>query len=104
MYVFTKHPSSYSSIKVELKAFVGDNWAEWKSDEPKWFTAKFIRKIPDYYIPEAALQALKDANGREKRRISLLEALGIDGDEGGGGGGATVTPEVDIENEVGGVG
>ena len=55
---------------MELKAFVGDNWAEWNSDRPKWFTGKFIRKIPDYYIPEVALQALKDANGGKRRRSS----------------------------------
>jgi hypothetical protein len=76
-------------IGEDVKAWTLENWASWEGEA--WFDAKVKAKIPDGYIPAAALQQL---GGRmRQRRGSAAESVresmreDVEEEEGGGEGG-----------------
>jgi hypothetical protein len=54
-------------------AWTHGNWARWKEERPAWFLNEAsISKVPDEFIPVAALAELNAAaHGGQRRRSSL---------------------------------
>jgi hypothetical protein len=80
-------------IGEDVKAWTLENWAHWEGEV--WFDAKVKAKIPDEFIPAAALRQL---GGRMRQRRGsaagsvqeLLMREDVEGEEGGGGEGGVV--------------
>jgi hypothetical protein len=70
MEIFTYHEAKWAHYKDEVREFTHANWARWKEEQPAWFTAEVIARIPDEYIPIAALASLNAAAHGGKRRRS----------------------------------
>jgi hypothetical protein len=72
MDVFTLHEVKWAHYKDEVREFTHANWARWKEEQPAWFDAEVIARVPDEYIPIAALASLNAAaHGGQRRRSSL---------------------------------
>ena len=70
MLIFLCHPVKWNNHKDEVRDFTHANWARWKEEQPAWFTAEVIARVPDEYIPIAALASLNAAARGGKRRRS----------------------------------
>ena len=72
MLIFTYNEIKWAYYKDEVRDFTHANWARWKEEEPAWFTEEVIQRVPDEYIPIAALASLNAAaHGGQRRRSSL---------------------------------
>jgi hypothetical protein len=72
MLVFRRHPVKWESFRDEVRDFTHANWARWKEEQPAWFTETVIQRVPDEYIPVAALVELNAAaHGGKRRRSSF---------------------------------
>ena len=72
MDIFTVHEVKWAHYKDEVREFTHANWAQWKDEKPAWFTEEVINRVPDEYIPVAALAELNAAaHGGQRRRSSL---------------------------------
>jgi hypothetical protein len=72
MLIFTYQKTKWTRYKDEVREFTHANWARWKEEQPAWFTAEVIARVPDEYIPIADLAALNAAaHGGKRRRSSL---------------------------------
>ncbi|GMI25035.1 hypothetical protein TeGR_g7458 [Tetraparma gracilis] len=72
MEIFRRHEIKWRSYKDEVRDFTHANWAWWKEEQPAWFTEEVIQRVPDEYIPIAALASLNAAaHGGQRRRSSL---------------------------------
>ena len=72
MIIFCYHEAKWRSYKDEVRDFTHANWARWKEEQPAWFNAEVIARVPDEYIPIAALAELNAAaHGGKRRRSSL---------------------------------
>jgi hypothetical protein len=72
MFIFTYHGAKWAHYKDEVREFTHANWARWKEEQPAWFTAEVVARVPDEYIPIAALASLNAAaHGGQRRRSSL---------------------------------
>ena len=72
MFVFTCNEVKWAHYKDEVREFTHANWAQWKDEKPAWFTEEVINRVPDEYIPVAALAELNAAaHGGQRRRSSL---------------------------------
>jgi hypothetical protein len=72
MFVFARHEIKWRSYKNEVRDFTHANWARWKAEQPAWFTEEVIQRVPDEYIPIAALASLNAAaHGGQRRRSSV---------------------------------
>jgi hypothetical protein len=70
MFIFTYHEVKWAHYKDEVREFTHANWARWKEEQPAWFNAEVIARVPDEYIPIAALASLNAAAHGGKRRRS----------------------------------
>ena len=72
MFVFAHNEVKWAHYKDEVREFTHANWARWKEEKPAWFTEEVINRVPDEYIPVAALAELNAAaHGGQRRRSSL---------------------------------
>jgi hypothetical protein len=72
MFIFAFNEVKWRSYKDEVRDFTHANWARWKEEQPAWFTEDVIARVPDEYIPIAALAELNAAaHGGQRRRSSL---------------------------------
>jgi hypothetical protein len=72
MTIFYRHEVKWRDYKDEVRDFTHANWARWKEEQPAWFTEEVIQRVPDGFIPVAALAALNAAaHGGQRRRSSL---------------------------------
>jgi hypothetical protein len=72
MEVFTYHSVKWAHYEDEVREFTHSNWARWKEEQPAWFTEEVIARVPDEFIPVAALAELNAAaHGGKRRRSSL---------------------------------
>ena len=71
MFIFGYHEVKWVHYKDEVREFTLANWARWKEEQPAWFDAEVIARVPDEYIPVAALVELNAANGGKRRRSSV---------------------------------
>ncbi|GMI23650.1 hypothetical protein TeGR_g6548, partial [Tetraparma gracilis] len=72
MEVFTYHSVKWAHYEDEVREFTHSNWARWKEEQPAWFTEEVIQRVPDEFIPLAALAELNAAaHGGQRRRSSL---------------------------------
>jgi hypothetical protein len=72
MDIFNFNEVKWRSYKNEVRDFTHANWARWKEEQPAWFTEEVIQRVPDEYIPIAALASLNAAaHGGQRRRSSL---------------------------------
>jgi hypothetical protein len=71
MEIFTYNEVKWAHYNDEDREFTPANWARWKEEQPAWFTAEVIARVPDEYIPIAALASLNAAaRGGNRRRSS----------------------------------
>jgi len=72
-------PHLMIDIRADLKAYIGEKWEEWERERPPFWTAKFIRNIPDDMLPEAKLKKLEAAGGGSRAshgaRRSVFESV-----------------------------
>ena len=47
--------------RLPVKDFLAESWARWETETPVFFIAESIAKIPDAYLPPAALEARRSA-------------------------------------------
>jgi hypothetical protein len=72
MRIFTYNAVMWRHYKDEVREFTHANWAHWNEDKPAWFTETVIQRVPDEYIPVAALVSLNAAaHGGQRRRSNL---------------------------------
>ena len=71
MQIFTNHESYYSSIRGEVKAWIGEHYVIFEREKPSWWTELCIATIPDEFIAETIMKQL-DATGGGKRRRSVV--------------------------------
>ena len=72
MAIFVYNEVKWRSYKGEVLEFTHANWARWKEEQPAWFTEEVIQRVPDEFIPLAALAELNAAaHGGQRRRSSL---------------------------------
>ena len=72
MFIFAINEVKWRSYKDEVRDFTHANWARWKEEQPSWFTEEVIQRVPDEFIPIAALASLNvAAHGGQRRRSSL---------------------------------
>jgi hypothetical protein len=72
MLIFRRNQVKWAHYKDEVRDFTHANWARWKEEQPAWFDAEIIARVPDEYIPVAALAELNAAaHGGQRRRSSL---------------------------------
>ena len=64
--IFEIHPSMWSGIKEEVKAWSMANWETWDTERPEWFTMHVISTVPDDFIPPRFLLGL-GGSVRERR-------------------------------------
>jgi hypothetical protein len=72
--IFYFHESKWSGgFREDVMAWTHGNWARWKEEGPAWFLdEENISKVPDEFIPVAALAELNAAaHGGQRRRSSL---------------------------------
>jgi hypothetical protein len=72
MGIFGLHRSKWESFRDEVRDFTHANWARWKEEKPAWFTEEVIQRIPDEFVPIAALASLNAAGIGGKRRRSSV--------------------------------
>jgi hypothetical protein len=68
------HPSLLRLIAFEARIWIGNNWKRWTKDKPEWFTDRWKRGLPDSVLPQ---QALKELGGKNRRRSTAAEQLGL---------------------------
>jgi hypothetical protein len=68
------HPSLLRLIAPEARTWIGKNWKRWTKDKPDWFTDRWKRGLPDSVLSQ---QALAELGGKNRRRSSLSEQLGV---------------------------
>ena len=72
MAIFDFQQCKWEPSKDEVRAFTLANWARWKEETPAWFDDAMIARVPDEFIPIAALASLNGAaQGGQRRRSSL---------------------------------
>ena len=54
-YVFSKHKSYYKSIDKEIKVWLTENWEKWEEEKQDWFTARTVKRVPSYLLPDVVL-------------------------------------------------
>jgi hypothetical protein len=72
MGIFCHQECKWESFRGEVREFTHANWARWKEEKPEWFNEEVIQRVPDEYIPVAALAELNSAAPGSKRRRSSL--------------------------------
>ena len=82
MFIFYYHEAKWRSYKDEVREFTHANWARWKEEQSAWFTAEVIARVPDEYIPIAALASLNAAAHGGKRRRSSFGLVELSPSEG----------------------
>ena len=68
------HPSLLRLIAFEARIWVGNNWKRWLEERPEWFTDRWKRGLPDSVLPQ---QAFKELGGKNRRRSTAAEQLGL---------------------------
>jgi hypothetical protein len=68
------HPSLLRLIAPEARVWIEQNWKRWTKDKPDWFTDRWKRGLPDTVLSQ---QALKELGGKNRRRSTLSEQLGV---------------------------
>jgi hypothetical protein len=58
MGIFTFNEVKWRSYKDEVRDFTHANWARWKEEQPAWFNEELIQRVPDEFIPAAAVAEL----------------------------------------------
>jgi hypothetical protein len=72
MHIFAYNEVKWRSYRGEVRDFTLANWARWHDERPAWFTEEVIQRVPDEFIPVAALVALNAAaHGGKRRRSSV---------------------------------
>jgi hypothetical protein len=72
MEIFAHQEVKWAHYEDEVREFTHSNWARWKEEQPAWFTEEVIQRVPDEFIPLAALAELNAAvHGGQRRRSSL---------------------------------
>jgi hypothetical protein len=72
MDIFNFSEVKWMSYADEVREFTHANWARWKAEKPAWFTEEVIQRVPDEFIPVAALVELNaSAPGGQRRRSSV---------------------------------
>jgi hypothetical protein len=76
MLLMKVHPSLLRLIAgaPEARIWIDQNWKRWTKDKPDWFTDRWKRGLPDSVLSQ---QALKELGGKNRRRSSLSEQLGV---------------------------
>jgi hypothetical protein len=76
MAIFIRHEAKWRSYKDEVRHFTHANWARWEEEKPSWFTEEVVQRVPDEFIPVAALAELNAAaHGGKRRKSSLLVSV-----------------------------
>jgi hypothetical protein len=72
MLIFTYNEAKWRHYKNEVREFTHANWHRWKTEQPAWFTEEVIQRVPDEFVPVAALAELNAAaHGGQRRRSSF---------------------------------
>ena len=74
--IFNNHPSYYSGIRGEVKAWVTENYSVWNEERQEWFTERVKASIPKDMIPEIEVEQkpVQVAAVKETRRNSIQMA------------------------------
>ena len=72
------HPSLLRLVAPEARVWIGKNWKRWTKHKPDWFTDGWKRALPDSVLSQ---QALKELGGKNRRRSSMSEQLGVRDDD-----------------------
>ena len=67
LWVFVDPPFMWEDFREELKEYVLDNFEEWETGKPRWWTETLKSRIPEDMIPETA----------RKRELKKRQALEI---------------------------
>jgi hypothetical protein len=68
----------WTSVRLQVKQWLDENWDRWERDKPDWFNSVFIASVDDDIMPKRALAKEKQkAGGGERRRSSLLDHMSI---------------------------
>jgi hypothetical protein len=68
------HPSLLRLIAPEARIWIQSNWARWSQDPPEWFDDGWKRGLPSMVL---SLEAHKELGGKNRRRSTLTEQLGL---------------------------
>lgn len=49
--ILLTHPSIYSPFSDKIKVWTHDNWKQWETLKPDWFTVTWIKSIEREFIP-----------------------------------------------------
>jgi hypothetical protein len=71
------HPSLLRLVAPEARIWIQSNWARWSKHPPEWFTDRWKRGLPSMVLSR---EALKELGGKNRRRSTLAEQLGVQGD------------------------
>jgi hypothetical protein len=71
------HPSLLRLIAPEARIWIEKSWRMWTKDKPDFFTDRWKRGLPDSVLSQ---QALAELGGKNRRRITLSEQLGVGDD------------------------
>jgi hypothetical protein len=71
------HPSLLRLVAPEARIWIQSNWARWSNAPPEWFTDRWKRALPDSVLSQ---EALKSLGGKNRRRSTLAEQLGVKGE------------------------
>ena len=63
----------------EVKSWVYANWERWETEQPSWWTEAAKARIPDYMLPENALEEEEKKWGGKRRRSSLRNVMELTG-------------------------
>ena len=68
------HPSLLPLVAPEVRIWIQSNWAWWSHDPPDWFDDLWKRGLPSEVLSR---EALKELGGKNRRRSTLAEQLGL---------------------------
>ena len=73
--VLSASPHLLVDIREDLKAYIGEKWEEWERERPPFWTAKFIRNIPDDMLPAAKQKLRGGGRGSNRAKMSVFESI-----------------------------
>ncbi len=68
------HPSLLRLVAPEARIWIQSNWARWSKDPPEWLDDRWKRGLPSVVLSQ---EALKELGGKNRRRSTLAEQLGL---------------------------
>jgi hypothetical protein len=71
--VFRWNENLWSPVRRDVKKWTKEKFSVWRAENPAWLTDEVIARIPDEFMPAAALAVLNASGRRSIRKKSILE-------------------------------